>query len=251
MKALVTGASSGIGREMANLLAQNGYDLILVSRNRDELFKLKTELPVKSEIYPMDLSEPRSCYELYELVKGDNIEVLINNAGYGIFGNFTETNLENELNMIDLNIKAVHILTKLFLKDFEKRKRGYILNVASSAGLLPAGPLLSSYYASKSYIVNLTRAIQKELRIQKSPVKISVLCPGPVDTGFNRRAGVSFAMKGLKSSYVAEYALNELFSGKKVIIPGFKMRLMTKFSRLLPTSILIDICYRFQKSKDR
>lgn len=187
MKALITGASSGIGRDMARYLSSLGWELVLTARNISSLRKLSAELKTKTEIIPLDLADEKSVFELYKRCSGKNIDLLINNAGYGIFGEFDKTSLKDELDMINVNIKAVHILTKLFLKDFKRKNRGRILNVASSAGFM-TGPLLSSYYASKNYVVRLSLAIHEELRRSKSNVRISVFCPGPVNTNFNSRA---------------------------------------------------------------
>jgi len=176
--------------------------------------------------------------------------LLINNAGFGIFGDYENVDLLRELEMIDVNIKAVHILTRMFLKDFTKKNSGRILNVASSAGLLKGGPLLSCYYATKSYVVDFSLAIYEELRRKKSNVKISILCPGPVDTNFNKVAGVSFGLKSLKADYVAKYAIDQmLLNNKLIIVPGFKEKLGVFFSRFLPTKMLLKITYNIQKKK--
>lgn len=140
MKALITGASSGMGRDMANYLASFGYDLIVVSRDKKKLDELFNDLNVSVKKIEMDLSITDNCINLHKMLKNENIDILINNAGFGDAGNFSETSLDKELNMIDLNIKAYHILTKLFLKDFIKRDYGRILNVASMAGFMP-GPI--------------------------------------------------------------------------------------------------------------
>ena len=174
MKALVTGASSGIGKHMAYYLASKGIDLILVARNKKELERIKNSVKVDVKILSIDLTKEENVYKLYEETKKDKIDILINNAGFGLFGTFVETNLDRELEMIDLNIKAYHILTKLFLKDFIKRDSGYILNVCSSAGFM-AGPRLSTYYATKNYITKLTMAINEELRQVGSNVSISLI----------------------------------------------------------------------------
>lgn len=137
MKAMITGASSGIGRDMAKILSDKSYDLILVARNKEALETLKKELKTRVEIFVVDLSDISKVKELYEKTKNEKIDLLINNAGYGIFGSFDETNLDDELNMIDVNVKALHILTKLYLKDMKKRDSGTILNVASSAAFFP------------------------------------------------------------------------------------------------------------------
>lgn len=248
MKALITGASSGIGKDMARILSHKGYELILVARSEEKLKALKKGLKTKIEIIPLDLSKEEACFELYEKVKKENIDVLINNAGFGLFGKFTETSLEEELNMIDLNIKAVHILTKLFLKDFKERNSGSILNVASSAAFSP-GPLLATYYATKAYVLRLTEAIYEELRRENSEVYIGALCPGPVDTGFNERANVKFSLKGLNSFEVAAYAIAEMEKKKLVIVPGKVMKATKIAQRLIPDKILLKATYKIQKKK--
>ena len=207
MKALVTGASSGIGKDIAIYLDSLGYDLVLVARSEDKLKEICKNLK-SAEYYICDLGKREECFALYEKYKNADIDFLVNNAGYGLFGYFDETDMQKELDMIDLNVTAVHILTKLFLKDFVKNDRGYILNVASSAGFL-AGPYLSTYYATKNYVLKLTMAINEELRKRRSNVSVSVLCPGPVDTNFNNVAGGHFNTKSLTSKYVAKYAIDK------------------------------------------
>ncbi|MBQ3020907.1 MAG: SDR family NAD(P)-dependent oxidoreductase [Bacilli bacterium] len=248
MKALITGASSGIGRDMAYYLSDKGIDLILVGRNLDELKKVKEKCKSKATVYDLDLSIKENVFKLYDITKDENIDILINNAGFGLFGNFYETDLEKELNMINVNIIAVHILTKLFLKDFIKRDKGYILNVASSAGFM-AGPKLSTYYSTKNYVLKSSLAIYEELRHMNSNVKISVLCPGPVETNFNKVAGGSFNTKSATSEYVARYAIDKMFKNKLVIIPTIKIKLAVFLTRLVPTKLLLRINYHIQNVK--
>ncbi len=248
MKILITGASSGIGRDMARILHKMGHDLVLVARRADMLRDLQRELDDRHWIIPLDLSDERNCFALYEVLKGKNIDVIINNAGFGIFGEFSQTSLRRELEMIDVNIRALHILTKKFLADFEKRNSGYILNVASSAAFLP-GPLLSGYYATKAYVQRLTLAISEELRRKKSNVYIGALCPGPVDTEFNKTAGVAFNLKSLPSQKVALYGIKKMFKRKLIIVPGFVIRMGVFFQRFVPTRLLLKISYNIQKSK--
>lgn len=248
MKALVTGASSGIGREMAKILSDMGYDLILVARRKKKLEELKKQLTTKVTIINLDISSTYNCMKLYDKVKKEDIDIVINNAGFGLFGEFTETSLDKELDMIDTNIKAVHTLTKLFLKDFKEKDSGYILNVSSSAAFL-SGPLMSTYYATKGYVLKLTEAIYEELRREDSNVYIGVLCPGPVDTEFNDVANVKFSIQSLNSHDVAEYAINQMFKRKLIIIPGWKMKFIV-FSRLLPRKLLLRINYNIQKKKE-
>ena len=183
--ACITGASSGIGMEFAKQLSFMGYNLILVARNRKALKELADSLPTKCMIITCDLASEDSCRTLADKLKKYNIRILINNAGFGDVGAFCETSLSKELDMIDVNVKATHILTKELLPGFIKRDCGYILNVASSAGLLPGGPYMATYYATKAYVTSFTSAIYEELKDMKSNVHISALCPGPVDTNFN------------------------------------------------------------------
>ncbi len=248
MKALITGASSGIGRDMAIYLSSLGWELILVGRNEERLNEVSKIINTKTEIISLDLSKDDAPKKLYSMCKNKGINMLVNNAGFGLFGEFDKTDLTAELDMINLNIKAVHILTKLFLRDFKKRNSGYILNVASAAAFMP-GPLLSTYYATKAYVLRLTNAIAQELKESKSKVSISALCPGPVNTEFNNRAGVVFSIKPISSEFVAKYAIDKTLAGKHVIIPTAKMKICCALSPIVPNSILSPIVYRIQKKK--
>lgn len=249
MKALITGASSGIGYSMAKYFDQLGIDLILVGRNKNKLEQLQKELKVDNKIVIADLSDISKVKDLYILTRSDNVDILINNAGFGLFGEFSDVDINKELEMIDTNIKAVHMLTKLFLKDMKKRNSGYIMNVASMAAFGP-GPLMATYYASKSYVNNLTEAINEELRRINSNVFVCSLCPGPVDTNFNDVAGVKFSVKPLTSEYVAKYAIDEMFKGKTVIVPGLLMKFTLFIRRFSPRSLIRKITYNIQKSKN-
>lgn len=249
MKALITGASSGIGRDMAYYLASKNIDLILVARRKEELVKIKKELTnVSVEVMPLDLTEMDNLELLYNEVSKKDIDILINNAGFGLFGEFSETNLERELKMIDLNIIALHYLTKKFLIDFVEKDSGYILNVASSAGFM-SGPKLSTYYATKNYVCRLTEAIYQELKMKKSNVHISALCPGPVETEFNKVANGSFKTKAADSKYVAKYAIDKIFKGKLIIVPTFFMKLSLLAAKLAPRKLMLRIVYSIQDSK--
>ncbi len=248
MKALITGATSGIGMSMAKYLCSMGWELVLTGRNKNALEKLKSELNTNVYIIPADLSEKEEVFKVYHYCKLHDIDMLINNAGYGIFGRFDETDIEDELNMLNVNITALHILTKLFLRDFKKKNRGIILNVASSAGFM-TGPLLSSYYASKNYVVRLSLAIAQELKKTKSKVRIAIFCPGPVDTNFNNRAGVVFSVKPISADFAAKYAIDNALSGRTVIIPTFKMKLGVLGAKLAPEKILSSVTYTIQKKK--
>lgn len=246
MKALITGASSGIGRDIARELSYKGYDLVVVARRKDRLIELKNELKTNVDIINMDISSQENCIELYKMV--GKIDVLINNAGFGIFGDFTETDLYKETQLINTNIIAVHTLTKLFLKDMKERNEGHILNVASISGFMP-GPLMASYYASKSYVVRLTEAISKELDKSNSKVCISVLCPGPINTEFNDVANVSFKTKALSSEYVAKYAVEQMLKRKLIIIPGWKMKAVKQLIRLASDEFISSMAYNIQTKK--
>ena len=250
MLALITGASSGIGRDMARVLADEGYDLILVARRKEKLDKLASELETNVTTIKLDLSIEENVYKLYERVKKKNIDILINNAGFGLFGEFYKTDLDTELKMIDLNIKTYHILTKLFLKDFIKKDKGYILNVCSSAGFM-AGPKLSTYYATKNYVTKLTMAINEELRKTKSNVTISALCPGPASTEFNKVAHGTFNIKEANSYVVAQYAIRGLLKHKMLIIPTLSMKLALFFNRFSPHRLSLIISYKIQDRKSR
>ena len=250
MKALVTGASSGIGREMAKYLDHLGYELIIVARSKEKLEQLASTLSKKPKIIVMDLMLESNIKSLYVLTKNENIDILINNAGFGTFGTFTETELTTELEMIDLNIKTVHMLTKMFLKDMKKKDKGYILNVASTAAFQP-GPLMATYYSTKAYVLRLTEAIYYELKKENSNVHISCLCPGPVDTNFNQVAGVSFAVKPKFAEEVSRYAIDQMLKNKMLIVPGFKMKCVKFFGRFLSDKKLMTFAYRIQKKKQK
>ena len=250
MTALITGASSGMGRDMARYLASKGYDLILVARRRNRLEQLKAELSgVNVRIIEKDLSKEENCFSLYDEVREDEVDFLINNAGFGVYGEFTETPLDRELELINVNIRALHILTKLFLKDMYRRNSGYILNVGSAAGFLP-GPKFSSYYASKNYVVRLTEAIHEEIRRKKKNIGISVLCPGPVKTEFNKVADVSFAVKGLPSEYAARYAIDKTLKGKMVITPGKLLKLTKFLEHFAGEKMLTRMSYNVQQRRE-
>ena len=247
MLALITGASSGIGREVAKYLASLGHDLIVVARNKKKLDELKTELNVNVTVYDYDLSDIKNCYKLYNDIKDKGVQIIINNAGYGLFENYYSNNLDDELNMIEINVKCQHILTKLFVNN---KNTLYIMNVASSAGLIAGGPLMSTYYATKSYSCSYSLSIYEELRRNNSKISLSILCPGPVNTNFNTRANVKFNLKSLEADYVAEYAIKQMFKKKLIIIPGITVKLGLFFSKFLPIKLLLKITYKIQERKN-
>ncbi len=248
MKALITGASSGIGRDMAYYLAELNYDLILVARRKDRLEEIKRNVKVNVEIIDLDLLVEKNVFRLYEQVKSKNIDIVINNAGFGLFGMTSKTDLQRELEMINLNIKAYHILTKLFLIDFMEKDKGYILNVCSSAGFL-VGPRLNTYYATKNYITKFTMGIYEELKHQNSHVHISCLCPGPVATEFNSVAHGIFNLKEMPSKKVAKYGIDKMLKHKLIIVPGWSVKLGLFLNRFIPWKLSMAITYQIQKRK--
>jgi short-subunit dehydrogenase len=247
MRALITGASSGIGRDIAKELARRGYDIVIVARSEDKLNELKNEITnVKVDVIPMDISNLDNCKELYNKV--GYVEILVNNAGFGLFGKFNTTDIDREMEMVDLNVKSLHYLTKLFLKDMVEKDKGYILNVASIAGHLP-GPFMSTYYATKHYVFNLSESINEELKKDRSHVRVGTLNPGPVETNFNKVANVKFNLSSLTSEYVAKYTVDRMLKGKTDITPGFGVRCTRFFAKVVPDTLMAKIVYNTQKKR--
>jgi short-subunit dehydrogenase len=247
--AVITGASSGIGKEMAKILSYKGYSLILVARNKVLLDELSATLPTKTKTLSLDLSKKADIFKLVKYIKKKKIDIFINNAGFGDVGDFDKTSLSKELDMIDVNIKALHILTKAALKIMKRRNYGYILNVASSAGLFYAGPYMATYYASKAYVTSLTTAISSELKASKSNVSISALCPGPVNTNFNNVANVKFALSGISARECARVAIDGMFKKKLIIIPTNYMKLAVFGNKFLPRQLSARIVGKQQSKK--
>ena len=251
--AIITGASSGIGKAFAIALARKGYDLVLIAR-RENLLKslgnaLEKNCRIQYRVLTADLSDAQAVRECYEQIKDLDIEFFINNAGFGDAGFFMDTDLEKELSMIDVNIRAVHIFTKLMLRYFSKRGGGHLLNVASSAGLLPAGPYMATYYATKAYVCSLTRAAAREVKKRGLDIYVGCLCPGPVDTEFNLVANVRFALPGIRADECVAYALKEMKEKQIVIVPGNAIRLAVFAQRLIPQSWTIALTGRQQEKK--
>lgn len=250
--AVITGASSGIGACFARRLAKEGYALVLVARRRERLMQLAEELEkngTKVVIEIADLSRKNECLRLMSALGSKQIGVFINNAGFGDCGRFSETSLDKDLDMIDVNVRAVHILTKLVLRKMKAQGCGYLLNVASSAGLIPAGPYMATYYATKAYVASMTRAVARELKEEGSRVYIGALCPGPVETEFNSVANVEFALSGITPEYCANYAIDQMKRRKVVIVPTFTLKVATTLGRFIPQSVYIAIAGHQQKKK--
>lgn len=251
---LITGASSGIGKDLAIEFAKNHYDLIINSRNLEMLNEIKNNIEkdynVNVDVYRADISNEEECKKMYDYTnkKYGCIDILVNNAGFGLCGKFIDTDLEKEIAMIKTNVIGLHILTKLFLKDMVKANNGYILNVASIAGFMP-GPLMATYYSTKAYVVRLTQSIRTELKRMHSKVKISALCPGPVNTNFNNVANVKFSIPGQSSKYVAKYTVSRMKKGKTLIFPSFGVWIYRIIVKILPDNFAGFINYYMQKRK--
>ncbi len=247
--AVITGATSGIGRCMAVRLRRMGYDLIITGRDCRELHRLCRRLG-RSHVCAVsaDLSVPEECAELHRFASGYPVCILINSAGFGVWGEFPEVSLRDEMKMLDVNVRAVHILTKLFLNDLLLRGSGYIMNVSSAAAFMP-GPVMSGYYASKSYVLRQVQSISEELRRRNKNVHICALCPGPVDTDFNRRAGVRGSFKGISPDRAAKAGIKGMLRGKTVIIPTLKMKVICLLSGIIPPGLTAAVNYFIQKRK--
>ena len=246
---VITGASSGIGMEFARAFSKMGCRLILTARRKERLEKLREELGTPCKIIVADLSREGECYQFFENIADEPVDVFINNAGFGTCGKFDETDLGKEVSMINVNIKAMHILFKKMVIKMKKQGYGRILNVASSAGLLPAGPYMATYYATKNYIVRISEAIREELKKEKSKVQISILCPGPVETNFNKVANVKFSLREANSMQVAKYAIRKLEKGKFYIVPGIDVKLARFGAKIAPSNFVAKITYKVQKRK--
>ncbi len=256
--ALITGASGGIGYELAKLFAQDGHTLVLVARNADRLKEISEDFlsryKVTVHIVPLNLTNADAPDELYHYLDRNKIQVdyLVNNAGYGTYGKFHEIDLREELELIQLNITTLTHLSKLFLNGMVERKFGGILNIASTASFQP-GPLMAVYYASKSYVLFLSEALAAEL--QGTGVKISVLCPGPTATGFQSRAGIENTPLVKRSGLmmdartVARIGYKGFMKGKTIIIPGVANKLLSRSVRLSPRKLTTQIVRFLHENK--
>ena len=254
--ACITGASSGIGAEFARQLAAEGYSVILVARRQDRLIDLGQELVsdyhVECECITADLSDLNECENLVSHLKSKRempLDILINNAGFGAVGRFDQNDISNDLNMIDVNIKALHYIAHQMMPHFIERNHGHIINVGSVAGLMPGGPYMATYYATKSYVVSLTNALAEELKRLGSHAQVHALCPGPVNTEFNDVANVKFSLKGISARECVSYCIDEADRGKIIIIPNMMVKVAAVASKLVPKEIVLGIVARSQKSK--
>ena len=240
---IITGASSGIGRATAENMLKRGYKVYGISRRGGDVENIVSLCA--------DVTDEQEIAKAIDTVMAESgrIDVLINNAGFGVCGSFLETSGEKELSMAKVNVLAMHQLFKFAVKKMEAQGFGTVLNVASSAGLLPGGPYMAGYYATKAYVVSLTRGVAEELREQHSPVYVCALCPGPVDTEFNERADVVFALRGISPELCVEEAMRGMLRHKTIIVPSALMRAATTAQRFMPMAILMPIMAHQQKKK--
>ena len=249
----ITGASSGIGREFARRYAAMGCRLILTARRADRLTALAEELNAAHgtvcRILPADLADRADCDRLCAELAGERIDIFINNAGFGVCGSILETEEAREEEMIQVNVAAMARLFRFAVRRMHAAGGGTILNVASSAGLLPGGPYMAGYYASKAYVVSMTRGVAEELREMHSPVYVGCLCPGPVNTEFNAVANVQFALKGITPEFCVRCALHGIHRRKTIIVPGPLVAAGMTLGRYLPRSAYIKIAAHQQQKK--
>ncbi len=246
MKAFITGASSGIGAALAEELAARGYTLFLTGRNEERLAKAAGKLHCRH--LALDLAREADVVRLEEEMREFRPDVLINNAGLGQLGDLSGMEPGKAEEIVRVNCIALTHLFQTGLQVMQGRQ-AYILNVASVAGLLPAGPHMAVYYASKAYVTSLTLAARQELRERRSGISVSALCPGPVNTRFNERAGVQTPLSGLEAETVARAGLRGLFRGKALIVPGIAVRASVFLGRLLPREVYAGLISRQQKKK--
>lgn len=251
---LITGASSGIGLELARIFAAHQFDVVLVARSQSKLEQLAQQLRAKNDIrthvIPADLSRPEAPREIFsELMRrAVQIDNLVNNAGFGAYGEFAQTNIEDELEMITVNITALTHLTKLFLPGMLRRKHGRIMNVASTAGFQP-GPLMSVYYATKAYVISFSEAIANELK--GSGATVTCLCPGPTESAFAVRADMQksrlFKMGKMSSRAVALVGFRAMMKGKTLVISGTRNKVLVQSVRFAPRKLVTAIARTLQE----
>lgn len=252
--AVITGASGGIGLELAACFAADGYDLVLVARSADALTKAASELSkahgIKAIALPMDLAKPGAASKLKTELEGKGMgcDVLVNNAGFGMIGPFAEADEARLMQLIDLNIRGLTELTRTFLPAMVKAKRGGIMNIASSAAFMP-GPFMAAYYASKAYVLSLTEALWEEVR--GTGVRITAICPGPVATGFQDAAKMQDAKllkmaRPMSAKRCAQISYRAFREGKRVEIPGLMTKMMVGATRMTPTSMGLKLVRSLQ-----
>jgi len=249
MLALITGGTKGIGKEMAISLSKRGYDLILVSRNDKGLDDIKAKCKTNVMFYSYDLSIEEENYRLLEETKDLDIDIFIANAGYGDIGRINKTDTSKEVNMIKLNDISTFILTKEFLKRFIQKNKGRVL-ITASAAAFGVAPYMNIYYATKSFVYSMAHGYYRELKDMKSKVRISVLCPGPVKTGFEERANAKFTIHSLKPEYVGEYAIKKMLKGKFEIVPGLSIKLSHLFSHFVPKRMISKVLRKQSEIKE-
>lgn len=253
---LITGASSGIGLNLAHTFAKNNHNLVLIARNRGALSLLKKNLEslykIDIKIISLDISGETGAVNLYEAVKKKQLEVdiLINNAGIGYHGEFIEKEIQSDLDLINLNIITPTVLTKLFLQDMLKIGRGKVFNIASTAAF-QSGPLMSVYYGTKSYLLNFSEGVAEELR--DSDIRVITLCPGPTKTAFEKMDRIE---KGLFKNFhiadpedVAKYLYKNIDTKKDILIHGSLNKFMIAFTKFIPRKINLNLIKRIQKKK--
>lgn len=244
MLAIITGASSGLGCAFARELDAMGYDTVLCARRKTRLSALQAEMKNTCHIFCADLADPKSCTALFEAFP--QADILINNAGLGKFGGMQETCLTDDLSVLNVNITALTILTKLYFQAFLQQKHGYILNVASAAAFMP-GPYFALYYASKAFVLRLTQSVAREAK--GTGVTVSAFCPGSVETDFNTVAGTSSSSKPISAEKAVRYALKKMFRKKIIIIPTLKIRIARIAAKILPENILAEFSYIIQRRR--
>ena len=256
MTALITGASGGIGLELARLFGADGHDLVLVARRRDELERLAAELEgrhqIRARVLARDLSQPGVPQGIYDELgrEGVSVDALVNNAGFGSYGLFAETDARTELDLLQVNVVALTHLTKLFLPGMIQRRRGYVMQVASTAAFQP-GPLMAVYYASKAYVLSFSEALSNECR--GTGVVVSALCPGPTETGFVAAARMEksklFEANVMDARTVAEAGYRGMLEGKRVVIPGLKNALLARTVGFFPRGLVTKVVRRVQETR--
>ncbi|CAN5712361.1 SDR family oxidoreductase [soil metagenome] len=254
--ALITGASAGIGAELARVFAAHDHDLVLVARRRDALEALAGQLEgkhgISATVIVDDLGDPSAPDRIFAAVRDARIEVdvLVNNAGFGLGGEFSETPIERETAMVQVNVTSLVQLTKLFVAPMLQRRRGYVMNVASTAAFFP-GPMMSVYYATKAFVLSFSQALSEELA--PAGITVSCLCPGPTETEFAAVANVNkaklFAMDVADAREVAEFGYRAMLGGWRVAVPGARNKLLVHAQRFVPRRLVARAVKKLQESR--